>query len=274
MAGLELVEGLIRAEIEILVPGIDPGRISLNRPRDGLQCDLTTPVALALAKTLARAPFELAEALAAGLATREPVAAAEAIPPGFINFDLRQRFWADSLAEILAAGTAYGRAAPGGLCNGRNGVVAAEWGGAGDKSSENPGFSVQWAHARCRSVLRHAAVAVPAIDLAPQALAAGPLDSLTDSDELGLIKQLVEWPRILEGAAEARDPQRIAAYLYDLAANFHSLWSKGAGTAELRFLLSEASVPTAARLALVQAVALVIATGLRTIGVEPLEELR
>jgi len=105
-------------------------------------------------------------------------------------------------------------------------------------------------------------------------LSGGDLNRLTDSGELGLIKLLAEWPRLLESAAEAHEPHRVAFYLYDLAAAFHGQWNKGKDHAELRFLLPDDPGMTAARLALVQAVAFVVASGLGVFGVTPVEELR
>lgn len=143
-----------------------------------------------------------------------------------------------------------------------------------EKSRDNPVFYVQYAHARAHSVLRHAAAEFPDIDLEPAALAQGPLNLLTDSDELGLMKAMAGWPRLLEGAAEAYEPHRVAFYLYDLAAAFHGLWTRGKDEAELRFLLPDEPALTRARLALVQAVAFTIASGLEIFGVEPVEEMR
>ncbi len=143
-----------------------------------------------------------------------------------------------------------------------------------EQSRDNPVFYVQYAHARCRSVLRHAAEAFSEVSQDPGALAAGPLTRLTDPDELGLIRQMALWPRLLEGAAEAHEPHRVAFYLYDLAAAFHAFWTKGKGQARLRFLLEDQPELTAARLALVQAIAQVIASGLAVMGVEPVEEMR
>ena len=143
-----------------------------------------------------------------------------------------------------------------------------------EQSRDNPVFYVQYAHARCRSVLRHAAEGFPGIAQDPGALARAPLARLTDSEELGLMKRLALWPRLLEGAAEAYEPHRVAFYLYDLAAAFHSLWTKGKDETQLRFLREDDPDLTAARLALVRAVALVIASGLEVFGVEPVEEMR
>ena len=143
-----------------------------------------------------------------------------------------------------------------------------------DQTRDNPVFYVQYAHARCRSILRHVPEELPQIELTAEALALGPLDLLTDSGEVDLIKSLAEWPRVLEGAAEAYEPHRIAFYLYDVAAAFHGQWTKGKDQAHLRFIISDKPELTAARLAMVQAVAFVIASGLEIFGVEPVEEMR
>lgn len=143
-----------------------------------------------------------------------------------------------------------------------------------EKTLENPVFYVQMAHARCRSVLRLAAQELPEVDLDPVSLAGADLNLLTDSGELGLIKQLAEWPRLLEAAAEAHEPHRVAFYLYDVAAALHAQWNRGQNQALLRFLLPDEPQVTRARLALLQAVAFVIASGLEVFGVEPVEELR
>jgi arginyl-tRNA synthetase len=143
-----------------------------------------------------------------------------------------------------------------------------------EQSKDNPVFYVQYAHARASSVLRHAAAEFPGIDVAPAALAAAPLDRLADPAELALIRLLAGWPRLVESAAEAHEPHRIAFYLGEVAAGFHGLWNKGKEAASLRFLITEDLAVTTARLALVQAVAFVIASGLRIFGVEPVEEMR
>jgi arginyl-tRNA synthetase len=143
-----------------------------------------------------------------------------------------------------------------------------------EQSRDNPVFYVHYAHARARSVLRHAAEACPDIAQDPETLARGSLHLLTDSDELGLIKALAGWPRLVESAAKAYEPHRVAFYLYDLASAFHGLWNRGNEDANLRFLLPDQPELTAARLALVQGLAFVIASGLTVFGVEPVEELR
>jgi arginyl-tRNA synthetase len=93
-------------------------------------------------------------------------------------------------------------------------------------------------------------------------------------DELGLIKHLAGWPRLVESAAETHEPHRIAFYLQDLSALFHMLWNKGKDDATLRFIVSGDKSLTQARLALVQGIKHVIASGLNIFGVEPIEEMR
>ena len=138
-----------------------------------------------------------------------------------------------------------------------------------EQSRDNPVFYVQYAHARSRSVLRNAAAEFPGIDSI-----SADLDRLTDSGEIGLIKLMAGWPRIVESAAEAHEPHRIAFYLYDLAAAFHALWNRGKEDAVLRFLLAEDPGLTAARIAMLRALTLTIASGLGVFGVEPAEEMR
>ena len=147
-----------------------------------------------------------------------------------------------------------------------------------EQSKDNPVFYVQYAHARAASVMRHAAELFPDADLSDAALSVvspegAPLDRLADSAELGLIRLLAGWPRIVASAAEAHEPHRIAFFLQDVAAQFHLLWTKGKDDATLRFLVAADPGLTRARLALVRGVALVIASGLAVFGVEPMEEM-
>ena len=143
-----------------------------------------------------------------------------------------------------------------------------------EQSKDNPVFYVQYAHARCRSVLRLAAEQYTDSILAPESLLAADTNRLDSPEELDLIRRMAAWPAMVSGAADAHEPHRIAFYLYDLAASFHQLWTRGKDNATLRFLLENDRSLTIARLALVQSVATVIAGGLRLIGVEPAEELR
>jgi arginyl-tRNA synthetase len=139
---------------------------------------------------------------------------------------------------------------------------------------ENPVFYVQYAHARCRSVLRAAAEMFPGQDLSREALATANVDTLTGEPELTLIRRLALWPRTVEAAAIAREPHRIAFFLYDLAADFHMLWNRGKDDTTLRFLQADLPNETRARLVLVAATAVVIRSGLAVMGVTPVEEMR
>jgi arginyl-tRNA synthetase len=142
-----------------------------------------------------------------------------------------------------------------------------------EQSRDNPVFYVQYAHARAASVMRHAVEQFPEDDLSDAVLSRAPLGRLCDPAELALIRQLAGWPRLVEGAAEAHEPHRLAFYLQEVAAQFHMLWNKGKEEATLRFIVAADPALTRARLALVRGVAVVIASGLAVIGVEPVQEM-
>ncbi|MDA0368935.1 MAG: arginine--tRNA ligase [Proteobacteria bacterium] len=143
-----------------------------------------------------------------------------------------------------------------------------------EQSKDNPVFYVQYAHARIRSVMRRAGDEVPAVSTAPESLRAADLEKLSHNAELALIRQMALWPGVVENAARAHEPHRVAYFLYDLASAFHTLWNQGTEAPELRFLIEENPELTRARLALLQGVAAVIASGLGILGVEPVEEMR
>lgn len=143
-----------------------------------------------------------------------------------------------------------------------------------EQSRDNPVFYVQYAHARCHSVMRMARTAMPALDISPESLRAANFARLTDESELGLIKAMGNWPRTVESAAEAHEPHRLAFYMYDLASEFHALWTKGKEDVTLRFIIEDDPELTTARLALVRGLQTVIAAGLGIFGVQPVEELR
>ena len=142
------------------------------------------------------------------------------------------------------------------------------------QTRENPVFYVQYAHARCRSVLRGAVEMLGAEAVADLALAGAELQSLTSEADMALIRRISAWPRTVEGAALAREPHRIAFFLYDLAADFHMLWNRGREDTTLRFLQPDNPAETLTRLALVAATATVIRSGLAVMGVSPVEEMR
>lgn len=143
-----------------------------------------------------------------------------------------------------------------------------------EQSRDNPVFYVQYAHARCHSVFRNAADILDTAELEQKSLLKADLSLLDDDAEIEMIRILANWPKTVEAAAEAHEPHRIAFYLNDVAAQFHSLWNKGKDDVRLRFIDEQDLAATSARLALVKAVATVIASGLQVIGVTPLEELR
>ena len=142
-----------------------------------------------------------------------------------------------------------------------------------EQSRDNPVFYVQYAHARASSVMRHARDELPVEALGDAALGEAPLALLADPSELALIRLLAGWPRLVESAAEAHEPHRIAFYLQEVAAQFHLLWTKGRDEAQLRFIISGDPDLTRARLALVRGVAIVVASGLAVMGVTPAEEM-
>ena len=136
-----------------------------------------------------------------------------------------------------------------------------------EASKDNPVFYVQYAHARISSLKRKAVDA--GVDLSTEADL-----SLLDGEELALVKRAAQYPRVLEGAALAHEPHRIAFYLYDLAAEFHALWNRGNDDPERRFLLEKNPQLSRARLELAMGIAQIIRSGLALMGVAATEEMR
>lgn len=142
-----------------------------------------------------------------------------------------------------------------------------------EQSKDNPVFYVQYAHARCQSVLRMAKQECPkSLDVA-DSLNSEDLSVLNDSAELELIKLLASWPRMVEASAYAFEPHRIAFFIYEVAAMFHALWNKGKDDAMLKFILPDDPKATSARLVLVQSTAYVIRSALHVLGVKPVDVL-
>ncbi len=141
-----------------------------------------------------------------------------------------------------------------------------------EQSKDNPVFYVQYAHARVCSVLRKAAEA--GWDMSDARLAEVDLSGDWHPCELELVKKIAEWPRLLEIAARANEPHRVAFYLYDLASDLHSLWNRGNDEPALRFLQEGNEAASAAKIALARASAVVISAGLGILGVTPAEEMR
>lgn len=143
-----------------------------------------------------------------------------------------------------------------------------------EQSKDNPVFYVQYAHARTASVFRMAAEAGFAWTPDSPDVREADVALLTDPGELSLIKALAVWPRCVEAAAKAHEPHRIAFYLSDLAAAFHTQWARGNELPQLRFIRPEEKNLTAARLALVAATQRVIVTGLGILGVHAPDAMR
>jgi arginyl-tRNA synthetase len=141
-----------------------------------------------------------------------------------------------------------------------------------EQSKDNPVFYVQYAHARCQSIFRQAEEQAP--ELAAADSRAADLSPLTDQGELALVRRLAEFPRVVEGAADAHEPHRVAFYLHDLAAEFHGHWNRGKDHPHLRFVNRDDPLSTGARLALVRAVKIVLASGLGILGVGAPDEMR
>ena len=147
-----------------------------------------------------------------------------------------------------------------------------------EQSRDNPVFYVQYAHARCHSVFRNAAEAVPDLPGEDPArrrfLDGAAFERLSDPAEFALIRQLALFPRLVESAAQAHEPHRLAFYLFDLASEFHAFWTRGRDMPHLRFIIENDGQLTIARLALVEGVVSVLASGLAVLGVSAPEEMR
>ncbi|MET0653905.1 MAG: arginine--tRNA ligase [Hyphomicrobiaceae bacterium] len=143
-----------------------------------------------------------------------------------------------------------------------------------EQSKDNPVFYVQYAHARAHSVFRNAAEVFPQMSADSAAVRAADLSPLTDGGELDLIRKLSAFPVLVEGAASAHEPHRLAFYLYDLASAFHTQWTKGNESPHLRFIQATDGTLTAARLALILATQRALATGLTLLGVQAPQEMR
>ncbi|MEP9386992.1 arginine--tRNA ligase [Mesorhizobium sp. KR9-304] len=142
-----------------------------------------------------------------------------------------------------------------------------------EQSKDNPVFYVQYASARCHSVFRQAREQFPGEAFGRKELASL-AHLLTDEGELALIRKLAEYPRMIESAALAHEPHRMAFYLYDLAASLHGHWNRGTENPDLRFVKVNDPQSTYARLGLVQAVSDVLTSGLALIGADAPTEMR
>ena len=158
---------------------------------------------------------------------------------------------------------------------------------AKQRSSDNPVYYVQYAHARIASLWRVAATR----DIDCPLPSETDLTVLTDPDELGLIRKLSAYPSVLQGSAMAYEPHRMTYYLQQLAGLLHTFYNKhrilppaadrdllavvpeGLGSDE--GLQKEKLAPerTAARLALMQGIQQVLKNGLGVLGVSAPEQM-
>ncbi len=138
-----------------------------------------------------------------------------------------------------------------------------------EHSKDNPIFYVQYAHARCCSVLRQAAEAGIVMKETSQT----DLEKLSDESEIELIKKLASFPRVVEMAATSFEPHRIAFYLQELAAEFHALWNKGMDNPNLKFIIKDDLQLTQSRLYLISAVKKILAEGLSIFNVKAVEQM-
>jgi len=158
---------------------------------------------------------------------------------------------------------------------------------AKQRSSDNPVYYVQYAHARIASLWRVAASRGIASPLPSET----DLTVLTDPDELGLIRKLSAYPAVLQGSAMAHEPHRMTYYLQQLAGLLHTFYNKHrilppAADRDLLAATPEGLVPgegvqkevlaperTAARLALMRGVQQVLKNGLSVLGISAPEQM-
>jgi arginyl-tRNA synthetase len=143
-----------------------------------------------------------------------------------------------------------------------------------EQSQDNPVFYVQYAHARGRSVLRQARTAFPDFEASPALLGKSDFTLLSDESERSLLRQMAQYPRIVDQAAAAREPHRIAFFLHELATGFHAHWNRGKDMPHLRFVNDRSRELTNARIALALSVTIILASGLGLLGVSAPEEMR
>jgi arginyl-tRNA synthetase len=139
-----------------------------------------------------------------------------------------------------------------------------------EQSKDNPIFYVQYAHARCASVLRNA----DAENIVVNEIDAKVLENLRDESEIALIRKIANFPRVIEMSVISFEPHRIAFYLQELAAELHALWNKGMENPDLKFIIKDNLQLTQSRLYLVLAVKKIIAEGLKIFNIKAMEEMR
>jgi len=143
-----------------------------------------------------------------------------------------------------------------------------------EQSKDNPIFYVQYAHARCCSVLRNLNSEGLLKNVENDTIDSSILQKLQDETEIEIIKKIIAFPRVIEMAAINFEPHRIAFYLQELAALFHGLWNKGIDNPNLKFIIKEDLDSTKARIYLILAIKIIISSGLGIFNIKAVEEMR
>ena len=143
-----------------------------------------------------------------------------------------------------------------------------------EQSKDNPIFYVQYAHARCCSVLRNLKAEGLLENITVNEIDTQVLQNLQDESELEIIKKIIAFPRVIEMAVTSFEPHRIAFYLQELAALFHALWNKGSDNRDLKFIIPSQLEITKSRIYLIMALKIIIAAGLDIFNIKAVEEMR
>ena len=143
-----------------------------------------------------------------------------------------------------------------------------------EESKDNPVFYVQYAHARCCSVLREAKNYFNPKEISLNEIKKNDLKNLNDKNEILLIKEVVKWPKIIEDSVHYHEPHRITFFLQSLSSKFHSFWNYGKMDPSKRFINIDNKSLTFSRLSLIYAVRIILSNGLNLLGVKPLNIMK
>jgi arginyl-tRNA synthetase len=143
-----------------------------------------------------------------------------------------------------------------------------------EESKDNPVFYVQYAHARCCSVLREAKNYFNPKEITLTEIKKNDLKNLNDKNEILLIKEIVKWPKIIEDSVYYHEPHRITFFLQSLSSKFHSFWNYGKMDPSKRFVIIDNKNLTLSRLSLIYSVRIILSNGLNLLGVKPLNVMK